>query len=107
MKTVAIAPARIRIHAPDAEAAHALETRLVRDGFAAGAHDVWTVELESTACGLEEVEAQVREWLLELRLSSTVVDVAGRDRTVEIEVGAGEPEPLGTGYDGSALEHEP
>jgi len=107
VKTVAIAPARIRIHAPDAEAALALESRLAQDGVSAGVRDVWTVELESTALHLEEIEAEVRRWLRELRLASTLVTVAGRDRTVEIELDAGEPEPLGTGYDGRALEHEP
>jgi len=108
VKTVAIAPARIRIHAPDAEAAFALESRLARDGVHAGVHDVWTVELESATNGLEEIEAEVRSWLQQLRLPSTVVSVAGRDRTIEIELDAGEPlEPLGSAYEGRVLEHEP
>jgi hypothetical protein len=108
VKTVAIAPARIRIHAPDAEAAVALEARLARDGLPAGVHDVWTVELESATNGLEEIEAEVRRWLHEQRLPSTVISVAGRDRTIEIELEAGEPlEPLGSGYEGLVLEHEP
>jgi hypothetical protein len=108
VKTVAIAPTRIRIYAPDAEAAFALESRLAEDGVQAGVHDVWTVELESATNGLEEIEADVRRWLQQLRLPSTVVSVAGRDRTVEIELDAGEPlDPLGSGYEGRVLEHEP
>jgi hypothetical protein len=107
VKTVAIAPARVRIHAPDAEAAFALESRFARDGVPSGVRDVWTVELESSTLHLEEIESEIRRWLHELRLPSTVVSVAGRDRTVEIELDAGEPEPLGAGYEGRALEHEP
>ena len=108
MKTAAIAPAKIRIRAPSAEAAFALEARLAHDGVPAGVQDVWTVELESATNGLEEIEAEVRRWLQELRLPSTVVSVCGRDRTVEIELDAGEaPEPLGSGYEGPVLEHEP
>jgi hypothetical protein len=108
VKTVAIAPARIRIHAPDADAASALEARLARDGVPATVQDVWTVELESATNGLEEIEADVRRWLQERRLPSTVISVAGRDRTIEIELDAGEPlQPLGSGYEGRVLEHEP
>ena len=108
MKTVAIAPARIRINAPDADAAFALEARLTRDGVTATVQDVWRVELESATNGLEEIEADVRRWLQELRLPSTVISVAGRDRTIEIELDAGEPlQPLGSGYEGRVLEHEP
>jgi hypothetical protein len=110
VKTAAIAPAKIRIRAPDAEAAFALEARLARDGVPAGVRDVWTVELESATNGLEEIEAEVRRWLQELQLPATVVSVCGRDRTIEIELEAGEtlePEPLGSGYDERVLEHEP
>jgi len=108
VKTAPIAPAKIRIRAPDAEAAFALEARLARDGVPAGVRDVWTVELESATNGLEEIEAEVRRWLQDLRLPATVVSVCGRDRTIEIELDAGEPpEPLGSGYDEQVLEHEP
>ena len=86
MKTAAIAPAKIRIRAPNAEAAFALEARLAHDGVPAGVQDVWTVELESATNGLEEIEAEVRRWLQDLRLPSTVVSVCGRDRTIEIEL---------------------
>jgi hypothetical protein len=86
VKTAAIAPAKIRIHAPSAEAAVALEARLAQDGVPAAVHDVWTVELESATNGLEEIEAEVRRWLQELRLPSTIVSVCGRDRTIEIEL---------------------
>jgi len=85
---VTIAPARIRIHAPDAEAAFALGSRLADDGVAAGVRDVWTVEFESETNRLEEVEAEIRRWLQELCLPSTIVVVAGRDRTIELELEA-------------------
>jgi hypothetical protein len=108
VKTIAIAPARIRIHAPDADAAAALEARLARDGVESAVHDVWTVELESATNGLEEIEAEVRRWLQERRLTSTVISVAGRDRTIEIELEADDPlEPLGSGYEDRVLDHEP
>jgi hypothetical protein len=109
VKTIAPAPTRIRVHAPDADSAYALESRLAHlDGVPIDVRDVWTVELESATNRLEEIEAEVRRWLHEQRLPSTVISVAGRDRAVEIELDAGEPlEPLGSGYDAGALEHEP
>ena len=83
-----IVPARISIQAPDAEAAFALGSRLADDGVSAGVRDVWTVEFESATNRLEEVEAEIRRWLHELRLPSTVVVVAGRGRTIELELDA-------------------
>jgi hypothetical protein len=107
MTTLNSAPKRIRIQAPDAPAAFALERRLAHlRPTAVSAGFGWSVELEDADDRLEEIEAAVRHWLREIDLRATVMHV---DATTEKMVErAGEESALGAGYDGPrVLTHEP
>ena len=107
MRKLELAPKRIRIQAPDAAAAFALERRLAHlrpTAISVGLG--WWVELEDTGDRLEEIEAAVRQWLREIDLRATAMRV---DVTTEKMIER-EPEelPLGAGYDDPhVLVHEP
>lgn len=108
MRTVKSPEKRIRIQAPDAPAAFALERRLSHlrpTAISAGLG--WSVELDDTEDRLEEIEAAVRQWLRQIDLRATVMRI---DATTEkvIEQVPVEASPLGAGYDGPrVLTHEP
>jgi hypothetical protein len=97
----------IRIEAPTAVAAFALEERLTRfHPVTIGRRGRWWVELTDDDDRLDEIEAAVEHWLRATGIGSTAVHVDGVSRTVHGE--PAEESPLGTGYDGDAvLEHEP
>jgi hypothetical protein len=100
-------PLWIRVEAPDATSAFALEQRLAHlHPSAVGRGTVWCVELEDFDDHREEIEAAVRHWLRDTGLGSTVMTSNGQ--TTTIVVGEPQLEPLGAGYDDSrVLEHEP
>ncbi len=95
---------QIRVEAPSAAAAFLLEDELGHPWASAVRHDaLWCVELEKVDGSVDAVLAAVRGWLDEIGSRSAEVWVDGVRRTVTVR-GA---EPLGSGYDGPSLEHEP
>lgn len=98
---------RIRIGAPDAQAAFALEKRLSHlhpTGVGRGAD--WCVELEDVDDRIDEIEAAAEHWLRELGIRSTQMHVNGNSRTIAAQ--AKDEAPLGSEYaTGRVLEHEP
>jgi len=107
MTTDPARPTWIRVEAPDAPAALALEQRLAHLHPSAVGHGTsWCVEFEDFDDRREEIEAGVRHWLRTLALRSTVLTADGQETTIAVE--APSEEPLGAGYDGAhVLEHEP
>jgi len=107
MVTRAEASTRIRIDAPDASTAFALEKRLAHlHPAAVGRGPNWCVELEDSDDRLDEITAAVGHWLRTIGARSTEMHVDGSVVTVGAHP-ADEP-PLGAGYDGAGvLEHEP
>jgi hypothetical protein len=104
MKTVQ-APTRVRIEAPDASAAFALERRLAPfHAFAVGRGPAWGVEIDDYDDQIDEISATVRHWLRETRHGSTLIAIGDTLKTIDV---AGDGAPLGSGYDGQALEHDP
>jgi len=100
-------PTWIRIDAPDARSAFALEQRLSHLHPATIGHgDRWFVELEDFDDRADEIEAAVRHWLGVQGLARATMHVGDEVRTVAPPQAA-EP-PLGAGYDtGRVLDHEP
>jgi len=98
---------RIRIAAPDASTAFALEKRLAHlHPAAVGRGPDWCVELEDEDDRLDEITATVEHWLREIGAGSTEMHVDGV--AVMVSVHPHDETPLGAGYDGArALEHEP
>jgi hypothetical protein len=98
---------RIRVDAPDAAAAFALEQRLAHlHPAAVGRGTDWCVELEDFDDRLDEITATVEHWLREIGIRSTRMHV-DRDVTTVVAHHA-EQTPLGSGYDSTdVLEHEP
>ena len=105
MNTMAMST-RIRVDAPDAGTAFALERRLAHLHPAAVGRGLnWCVELEDFDDRLDEIAAAVEHWLREFGLRSTQMHV-DKDVTTVLAHGTGETS-LGFGYDGGVLEHEP
>ena len=101
---VLVETTRIRVEAPDGAAAFRLEERLAHlHASAVERRRAWGVELEPTTDREEEIVAAIRHWLREIGHRSTRVTIGGAAHTIAIDDG----EPLGTGYDEGALEHEP
>src|SRR5690348_2642019 len=100
-------PVWIRVEAPDAASAFALEQRLAHlHPSAVGRGTRWCVEFEDFDDRRGEIEAGIRHWLQEIGVRSTVLSSNGEVTTVTAEPQA--EEALGTGYDGArVLEHEP
>jgi hypothetical protein len=100
-------PTWIRIEAPDALTAFALERRLVHlHPSVVGRRGTWTVEIEDFDDRIGEIEAAVRYWLRGTGRESAVVRVGDEQKLVQADPLA-DP-PLGAGYDaGGVLEHEP
>ncbi len=98
---------RIRIAAPDARTAFALERRLTHlRPVAVGRGLNWYVELEDLDDRLDEITAAVEHWLREIGVGSTEMHVDGAVLTVATD--PRDDTPLGAGYDSErALEHEP
>lgn len=98
---------RVRVDAPGAAAAFALEKRLSHlHPTAVGRGPDWCVELEDSDDRIDEIEVTVAHWLGELGLRSTEVHVDGRSKAI-VAHPVGDTR-LGSGYDdGSVLEHEP
>jgi hypothetical protein len=98
---------RIRVDAPDAPTAFALERRLAHlHPAAVGRGTDWCVELEDFDDRLDEITATVEHWLREIGIRSTPMHV-DRDVTTVVAYPA-EREALGYGQDGlGVLEHEP
>lgn len=107
MTTSVQTPQWIRVEAPDATSAFALEQRLAHlHPSAVGRGTSWCVEFEDFDDRRGEIEAGIRHWLQEIGLRSTVLSANGAVTTVAAEPRA--PEALGSGYDGDpVLEHEP
>lgn len=107
MTTDVQTPLWIRVEAPDATSAFALEQRLAHlHPTAVGRGTSWCVEFEDFDDRREEIEAGIRHWLREIGLRSTVLRANGRAATVAATPSV--EEPLGTGYDdGDVLDHEP
>ena len=107
MTSVVQTPQWIRVEAPDATSAIALEQRLAHlHPSAVGRGTSWCVEFEDFDDRREEIEAGICHWLKELGLRSTVLTANGEATTVE--AGPAAEEGLGAGYDGAdVLEHEP
>jgi hypothetical protein len=98
---------RIRVDAPDAPTAFALEQRLAHlHPAAVGRGTDWCVELEDFDDRLDEITATVEHWLREIGIRSTQMHI---DRDVATVVAdPAEQGSLGSGYDDTgALEHEP
>jgi hypothetical protein len=94
----------IRIETPSAAAAFLLEDRLrLLHPIALLDAGRWWVEVTHPTAGVDEVVANVRDWLDEIDSLSTTVWLDTTRRTVS----ARDREPLGAGYDGPALDHEP
>jgi hypothetical protein len=100
-------PIWIRIEAPDAITAFALERRLVHlHPSAVGRRGTWVVEIEDFDDRGDEIEAAIRYWLRGTGRESATVHVGDVQKVVRADPLA-EP-PLGAGYDsGGVLEHEP
>ena len=98
---------RIRVDAPDAASAFALERRLAHLRPAAvGRGTDWCVELEDFDDRLDEITATVEHWLREIGIRSTQMHVDREAVTVVAHDGA--QTSLGSGYDSTGvLEHEP
>ena len=80
------APTWIRIEAPDAERAFALERRLAHlHPSVVGRGESWVVELEDLDDRLDEIEAGVRHWLRTAGGGSAVVHAGAAVRTVVVE----------------------
>lgn len=107
MTTIVDTAKRIRITAPDASTAFALEKRLAHlHPAAVGRGAEWCVELEDEHDRLEEITAAVEHWLREIGAGSTEMHVDGVAMTLSAH--PHEETPLGAGYDGApVLEHEP
>jgi len=107
MATDLLTPQWIRVEAPDAASAFALEQRLAHlHPSAVGRGTSWCVEFEDFDDRREEIEAGIRHWLQEIGLRSTVVTTNGKAAAVAVKPRV--EEALGTGYDdGHVLEHEP
>ena len=107
MTSVVQTPQWIRVEAPDANSAIALEQRLAHlHPSAVGRGTIWCVEFEDFDDRREEIEAGIRHWLKEIGLRSTVLTANGEATTVVAEPRA--EEGLAAGYDGAdVLEHEP
>lgn len=83
--TTVHAPTRIRIEAPDARAAFALERRLAPfHAFAVGRGRAWGVELDDYDDQFGEVAAAVRHWLRDTEQTSTLSTVNGVPTTISI-----------------------
>lgn len=98
----------IRVEAPDAPTAFALEKRLAHlHPAAVGRGPSWCVELEDFDHDrFDEITAAVEHWLREIGIRSTQMHVDG-DVTTVVAYPAGQPS-LGSGYDSAdVLEHEP
>ena len=74
---------RVRIEAPDADTALALERRLAHLMPTTVGHDGrWLVELDDDGDRLDEILAAVKHWLGDVGLAKTVVHVDGTTRHV-------------------------
>lgn len=106
MTIIADTSKRIRIVAPDASTAFALEKRLAHlHPAAVGRGSEWCVELEDLGDRLE-ITAAVEDWLREIGADSTEMQVDGSVMTLAAH--PRDEAPLGAGYDGArVLEHEP
>ncbi len=83
--TTVHAPTRIRIEAPDARAAFALERRLAPfHAFAVGRGLAWGVELDDYDDQIDEVAAAVRHWLRDTEHTSTLITVDDALLTISI-----------------------
>jgi hypothetical protein len=83
LTTATQTPMWIRIDAPDAASAFALERRLAHlHPSAVGRGAEWCVELEDFDERAEEIEATVRHWLRETGLRSTVMTTNGTPTTI-------------------------
>lgn len=100
-------PTWIRVEAPDAITAFALERRLVHlHPSVVGRRGSWTVEIEDFDDRLGEIEAAIRYWLRGTGRESALVRIGEEQRVVRAESLA--DGPLGAGYDAvGVLEHEP
>ncbi len=98
---------RIRVDAPDAETAFALEKRLTHlHPVAVGRGRSWCVELEDSEGRMDEITAVVEHWLRDIGLHTTEMHVDGG--VVTVGGRTADAPPLGAGYDGTqVLEHEP
>ena len=107
MTTMIETSKRIRIVAPDARSAMALERRLAHfRPVAIGRGPEWHVELEDWDDQLAEITAAVEHWLREIGAAETEMHVDGT--VVTVGKRADDDAPLGAGYDGAhVLEHEP
>lgn len=107
MTTIAETSKRIRIAAPDASTAFALEKRLAHlHPAAVGRGSDWCVELEDLDDRLDEITATVEHWLREIGAGSTEMHVDGG--VITLAAHPRDEAPLGAGYDGArVLEHEP
>lgn len=107
MRTMIDTSRRVRIAAPDARTAFALERRLTRFRPVAIGYGVkWHIELEEWDDQLGEITAAVEHWLRDTGVNSTEMYVDGVAMTVATHVQ--DDEALGAGYDGApVLEHEP
>jgi hypothetical protein len=100
-------PRWIRIEAPDAITAFALERRLVHlHPSVVGRRGTWAVEIEDFDDRIGEIDAAVRYWLRGTGGTSAIVHVGDEEKVVRAD---SRPEAaLGAGYDaGGVLEHEP
>jgi hypothetical protein len=106
MTTIAETSKLIRIAAPDASTAFALEKRLAHlHPAAVGRGSDWCVELEDLGDRLE-ITAAVEHWLREIGADSTEMQVDGG--VMRLAAHPRDEAPLGAGYDGArVLEHEP
>ena len=97
----------IRVEAPDAPTAFALERRVVHlHPSVVGRRGAWSVEIPDRDDRIGEIEAAVRYWLRGTHRESAVVHIGDERRVVVAEPLA--ERPLGAGYDeGRVLEHEP
>jgi hypothetical protein len=108
MITQSKVPTWIRVDAPDARSAFALEQRLAHlHPVTIGMRDRWYVEFEDYDDRVEEIEAAVRHWLVAQDLASTTMR-AGNDAQTVVEAPVAVEPLLGAGYDAErVLDHEP
>jgi hypothetical protein len=98
---------RIRVDAPTAVSALGLEARLAPLGAVAFcAPEGWHVELPGIG-EVDRVERAVRRWQREYAIDRTELVIGSEPRTIRAADPERELAPLGAGYDGPALEHEP
>jgi hypothetical protein len=88
---------RVRIEAPDAASAFALEKRLSHlRPTSIGRRDGWLVELEDNGDHLDEIIAAVRHWLAERSLRETTLVFEGTTQSIRCEP---QKDSIGAGFD--------